>query len=84
VKLMAWARDRSAWLRAHSEHFLQEAAERDVAARYGRPPPVVRRRVDDLFWRHVFVPVYRAMPWRLRLRILHAMPGSHRRQWRGG
>lgn len=81
---MRWVRSVSTWLRSHSERYLQEAAERDTAARYGRAEPALRRRPVDLFWRHVFVPVYRILPWRLRLGVLHAMPGSHRRRWEGG
>lgn len=74
----------SQWLRSNSERYLQEAAERDTAARYGRPPPAFGTRPTDLLWRHLFVPVYRALPWRLRLTMMRAMPGSHRRHWRGG
>jgi hypothetical protein len=81
---MRWVRSVSRWLRANSERYLQEAAERRIAARYGRRPPPVRRRPVDLFWRHVFVPVYRALPWRMRLSMIRGMPGSHRKQWRGG
>jgi len=81
---MRWIRSASRWLRANSERYLQEAAERDTAARYGRPAPVLRQRPVDLFWRHIFVPVYRALPWRMRLTMMRSMPGSHRKQWRGG
>lgn len=81
---MSWIRRLSQWLRSNSERYLQEAAERDTAARYGRPPPVVGTGPADLFWRHVFVPIYRALPWRIRLTVMRAMPGSHRKQWRGG
>ena len=35
----------------------------------------------ELIWLRVFAPVYRALPWPLRHRILRAMPGSHRRTW---
>jgi len=81
---MRWVRSASRWLRANSERYLQEAAERNTAARYGRRPPALRRRPADLFWRHIFVPVYRALPWRMRLTMIRSMPGSHRKQWRGG
>ena len=81
---MRWVRSASRWLRANSERYLQEAAERDTAARYGRRPPAMRRRPPDLFWRHIFVPVYRALPWRMRLMMIRSMPGSHRKPWRGG
>jgi len=81
---MRWVRAASTWLRKNSERYLQEAAERDTAARYGRVAPALRRRPVDLFWRQVFVPIYRALPWRARLLMLRSMPGSHRKQWRGG
>jgi hypothetical protein len=81
---MRWVRSASRWLRANSERYLQEAAERNTAARYGRRPPALRRRPVDLFWRHIFVPVYRALPWRMRLMMIRSMPGSHRKHWRGG
>lgn len=81
---MRWIRRLSQWLRSNSERYLQEAAERNTAARYGRPSPVVGTGPDDLFWRYVFVPIYRALPWRIRLIVMRAMPGSHRKQWRGG
>lgn len=81
---MTWIGRLSRWLRSNSERYLQEAAERAVAARHGRPPPAVGTTPVDLFWRYVFVPVYRTLPWRLRLTVMRAMPGSHRKQWRGG
>lgn len=81
---MSWIRRLSQWLRSNSERYLQEAAEHDTAARYARPPPVVGTGPGDLFWRYVFVPIYRALPWRVRLTVMRAMPGSHRKQWRGG
>lgn len=81
---MRWVRRLATWLRSNSERYLQEAAERDTAARYRRRPPAVGSTPVDLFWRHIFVPIYRALPWRLRLAAMQAMPGSHRRQWRGG
>lgn len=72
----------SRWLRTHSEHYLMVGAHEQLARRYPdarapRPPhgPV------ELLWLRVFAPVYRALPWSLRHRILRAMPGSHRRTW---
>lgn len=70
------------WLRRNSERSLMDAAEEDLARRYlGRGGPAVRRRPAALFWRRVFVPVYRALPWGIRHTALRAMPGSHRRRW---
>jgi hypothetical protein len=72
----------SGWLRHNSEHYLMEAAQRDVAARHlGRPVSLPPAGLSATFWRHVFVPVYRRLPWRLRSRIIALMPGSHRQEW---
>ncbi|CAA9276153.1 MAG: hypothetical protein AVDCRST_MAG54-3287, partial [uncultured Actinomycetospora sp.] len=37
--------------------------------------------IVELFWRRVFAPTYRALPWSLRHRVMRAMPGSHRQTW---
>ena len=67
------------WLRANSEEHLLAASQRDMAGRYGLPAP---SRGGSAFWRHIFTPVYRLLPWRLRRSIMVAMPGSHRRWMR--
>jgi len=68
------------WLRATSEHYLMVAAQEKVAAKYGVTPPG-RPRGRDWFWLRVYVPVYRALPWRARSAIMRRMPGSHRMTW---
>lgn len=65
------------WMRGNSEEYLLEAAQRDMARRFGLPAP--RVRTGSIFWRYVFTPMYRLLPWRLRQAIIVAMPGSHRR-----
>lgn len=71
------------WLRRNSEHYLLEAAQRDLARQYlGREGTVGPGGPSPFFWRRIFVPVYRALPWRLRRRVIQIMPGSHRRSWR--
>jgi hypothetical protein len=71
------------WLRANSERHLLERAQADMARRYlGRPGPAAEPGLVPALWRHVFVPVYRRLPWRLRRSLIQAMPGSHRRAWR--
>jgi len=70
----------SRWLRATSERYLMIAAQRDIAAKYGVSPPR-RPRGADIFWLRVYVPAYRAVPWRLRSAIMRRMPGSHRMTW---
>lgn len=71
------------WVRSNSEHYLLEAAQRDAARRLGRPAPAGRRGAMAFFWRRVFTPLYRLLPWKLRHLIIRAMPGSHRRGWKG-
>jgi hypothetical protein len=73
----------SRWLRATSERYLMIAAQRQVAARYGLPPPR-RPRGTDVFWLRLYVPAYRAIPWRARSAIMRRMPGSHRMTWTAG
>ena len=69
------------WLRRNSEHYLMEAAQADFAQQVGRPMPVGPTGPAALFWRRVFVPVYRRLPWTARRRVMSRMPGSHRRAW---
>ena len=72
------------WLRRNSEHYLIEAAQDDMARRYlGEMPDHRDGGVAAAFWRKVYVPVYRRIPWSVRSRLIVAMPGSHRRPWRG-
>jgi hypothetical protein len=68
------------WLREVSEHQLMLAAQRELAQRYGAPPPEPPRGVDR-FWQQVYVPTYHKLPWRVRATVMRAMPGSHRRTW---
>ena len=73
----------SRWLRATSERSLMTAAQHKLAVKYGVPPPR-RPRGADIFWLRVYVPAYRAVPWRLRSAIMRRMPGSHRMTWTTG
>ena len=69
-------------LRRNSERYLIEAAQEKLAQRYlGRSGPVHRGGAADFFWRRLFVPAYRMLPWRLRQAVIVALPGSHRRHW---
>ena len=48
----------------------------------GTPPaPRTAGAVKEIFWRRVFAPTYRALPWPVRTAIMRAMPGSHRQTW---
>lgn len=70
------------WLRTNSQKYLLEAEQADLALRYlGRPGPVGPRTPQVLFWKYVFVPLYRRLPWKVKHFVILAMPGSHRRQW---
>jgi len=72
------------WVRSNSERYLLEAAQREMAAKYlGREPPALRESLQEMFWRRIFVPIYRRIPWGVRRAIITAMPGSHRREWGG-
>lgn len=71
----------SHWLRHHTEHYLLIAAQDRVAMQHGARRPRPPRGLRDLFWLRFFAPIYRALPWPLRHKVMLAMPGSHRRQW---
>jgi hypothetical protein len=69
------------WLRSNSEHYLLLDAQARMAARYGRPAPPPPKGAQEVFWRKVFAPTYRRLPWKVRLAAIQRMPGSHRRDW---
>ena len=72
------------WVRSNSERYLLEEAQLEMARKYlGEEPSQPVEGPMDLFWRRVFVPAYRRLPWQLRRAIITAMPGSHRREWGG-
>jgi hypothetical protein len=71
----------SQWLRTHSEHYLMISAHERMARRYGTTAPRPPHGIQEIFWRRVFAPLYRLLPWSLRHKIMLAMPGSHRRRW---
>jgi hypothetical protein len=71
----------AAWLRHNSEYYLLEAAQVRSARQVGRLPPAGASGPAAMFWRHVFVPAYRQLPWPVRRRIMAQLPGSHRRVW---
>ena len=72
------------WVRTNSEHYLMEASQREMAKKYlGAEPPVIGATVKDIFFRRLFVPVYRLLPYGVRRMVMMAMPGSHRQDWGG-
>ncbi len=68
------------WVRSVSEQQLLTAAQSVVAKRYGVVPPP-RPTGADVFWQKVYAPVYHRLPWKVRARVMAAMPGSHRQKW---
>jgi hypothetical protein len=70
----------SRWLRATSEHHLMVAAQEKIAAKYRVAPPPPPRGTE-IFWRRVYVPAYRAVPWPVRRSLIQLMPGSHHMSW---
>jgi hypothetical protein len=71
----------NAWLRTNAEHYLLVASQKKVAARHRRPVPLPKEGLKGQFFLHVFVPVYRLLPWRFRSAVLQRLPGSHRQTW---
>lgn len=72
----------SRWLRENSQHYLMVGAHEQLSKRYpGTRAPRRPQGPTELLWLRGFAPIYRALPWSLRHRILRAMPGSHRRTW---
>lgn len=43
--------------------------------------PVRPKSVKDHFFRQIFAPIYRLLPWSIRRRTIQALPGSHRQEW---
>ncbi|MEP6817367.1 MAG: hypothetical protein ABI873_17640 [Marmoricola sp.] len=71
----------SRWVRQTSEHYLMIDAMEKVGRRLGANTPE-RPRGAELFWRRVYVPVFHALPARVRDGVVARMPGSHRKEWR--
>ena len=59
-------------LRERSEHFLMQAAMRDLGS--GAPSTVEPYKDrGGLLWRLVFVPLYRRVPWEVKRRAMEAL-----------
>lgn len=69
------------WLRSSAEHYLLSDAQARAAQKHGLAPPPPPRKTRELFWRKVFVPVYRRLPWRVRRFTIGILPGSHHQEW---
>jgi hypothetical protein len=62
-------------MRATTERALFEASQRRTAARTGGPPP---HGSAGLVWSRLFVPVWSAVPWIIKGRIVRAASGVKR------
>jgi hypothetical protein len=69
------------WLRSNSEHYLLQDSQARIARAQNVNPPRKPRSLKDRFWRQIFAPIYRRLPWAIRKRAIQALPGSHRRDW---
>jgi hypothetical protein len=59
-------------LRDRSEHYLLQAAMRDVGT--GAPGTVAPYKArDGALWRWLFVPLYRRLPWAVKRRAMFAL-----------
>lgn len=69
------------WLRSNSEHYLLQDSQARIAKEHGLAGPRAPKSLKDRFWRQVFAPTYRLLPWSARKRAIQALPGSHRKDW---
>jgi hypothetical protein len=61
-------------LRHQAEHHLRIAAMEEMRKRYSNVPTVEPyHESGGLFWRRIFVPLYRVLPWALKERAMHAL-----------
>jgi hypothetical protein len=60
-------------LRERAEHHLRLAAMDDLRARHPRATTPPHRPGGAWFWRLVFVPLYRRVPWELKRRAMRAL-----------
>jgi len=74
------------WLRKNAEKYLLEAAADDMASRYPdcTSDAYRDRGVLPFLWRKVFVPIYLAIPWKIRRKIIlmTSYPGGNRPKWK--
>lgn len=74
------------WLRKNAEKYLLEAAADDMANSYRDCTSGAYREKGLLpfFWRRIFVPVYLAIPWKIRRKIIlmTSYPGGSRPKWK--
>jgi hypothetical protein len=60
-------------LREQSEEYLRLAALEDLRRRHPEGTTEPYRRGGGVFWRRMFVPVYRRLPWSLKQRAMRLL-----------
>jgi hypothetical protein len=60
-------------LRHQAEHHLRLAAMEELRSRYPTGSPAPYHPPGAVFWRRVFVPLYRRVPWSVKERAMHAL-----------
>jgi hypothetical protein len=74
------------WLRKNAEKYLMQSAAEDMASRYREctSKPLTEKGIIPLFWKKIFVPVYLAIPWKIRKKIIlmSAYSGVDRPKWK--
>jgi phage baseplate assembly protein W len=67
------AQDLQRRLRAQAEHHLRVAAMEQLRREHPQGTVAPRRDGGGAFWRLVFVPVYRRLPWEAKQRAMRAL-----------
>jgi hypothetical protein len=73
IKLPAGVERAQRRLRDRAEMHLRLAAMDDLRRPYPGVTREPHRPRGDLFWRYVFVPLYRRVPWETKQRAMHAL-----------
>ena len=60
-------------LRERAEHHLRVAAMAELRQRYPDGTTRAYQERGAWFWRRVFVPLYRSIPWTVKERAMHAL-----------
>ena len=60
-------------LREQAVHHLRVAAMEDLRRRHPQATTAPHRARGAWFWRFVFVPLYRRMPWEAKVKAMHAL-----------
>lgn len=74
------------WIRKNAEKYLLEAAADAMTNRYPECSrrPYREKGMRPFFWKRIFVPLYLAVPWKIRRRIIlmSSYSGADRPKWK--